>query len=205
MVAFLNIAAETTQRVLAEREAQAARTAAEHAEGRLRGVFAQAPAFVAVLRGKEHVFEFVNDAYLQLVGHRNIIGKRVIDALPELRAQGFVDLLDEVYRTGEPFVGRELPVGLQHDPGGPAEEVYLDFVYQPLIDEHGERVGTPSPTARTSRRPSTLGAKWSGCCARVSARGPTPKGAKRATVFSPTPFRCRVWTATPESALPRWE
>ena len=141
IVAFLNIAAETTARVLAQREMQRARAAAESAEHRLRAVFAQAPAFLAVLRGEDHVFEFANDAYMQLVGHRDIIGKSVEEALPEVRSQGFVRILDRVLRTGEPFVGRELPVNLQRVPGGPLEALYLDFVYQPLTDAAGERVG----------------------------------------------------------------
>src|SRR6476661_7606268 len=90
IVAFLNIAAETTQRVLAERATQEARTAAEQAEGRLRAVFKQAPAFLAVLRGPDHVFEFANEAYLHLIGDRDIIGKPVVEALPEVVGQGFV-------------------------------------------------------------------------------------------------------------------
>ena len=141
IVAFVNVAAETTKRILAERETEEARTHAEQAEGRLRAIFAQAPAFLAVLRGEEHVFEFANDAYLQLVGHRDILGKRVIDALPEVRDQGFVELLDQVYRTGVPYVGRETPVSLQHERGGPVEQLYLDFVYQPLLDRNGGRAG----------------------------------------------------------------
>src|SRR6478672_3629112 len=68
IVAFLNVAAETTQRVLSDRATHEARDAAERAEGRLLSVFTQAPAFLAVLRGKDHVFEFANDAYLTLVG-----------------------------------------------------------------------------------------------------------------------------------------
>jgi PAS domain S-box-containing protein len=90
IVAFLNVVAETTERIRAERDTEAARAAAERAESRLRGVFAQAPAFLAVLRGEDHVFEFANDAYLQLVGHRDLIGKTVADALPEVRSQGFL-------------------------------------------------------------------------------------------------------------------
>ena len=140
IVAFLNIAAETTQRVLAERETQEARAAAEQAEGRLRAVFKQAPAFLAVLRGPNHVFEFANEAYLHLIGNRDIIGKPVVDALPEVAEQGFVRLLDKVYETGEPYIGRETRVALQRAPGEKPEQLYLDFVYQPLV-ENGERVG----------------------------------------------------------------
>lgn len=141
IVAFLNVVAETTEQILAEREIQSARLAAEQAEERLRAIFAQAPAFLAVLHGPNHVFEFANDAYLELVGNRDIIGKPVRQALPELRDQGFVELLDNVFSTGAPYVGREIPVMLQHGEKGKPERLYLDFVYQPVNDTAGKRVG----------------------------------------------------------------
>jgi PAS domain S-box-containing protein len=141
VVAFLNVAAETTERVLAERATQEARAAAERAEHQLREVFAQAPAFMAVLRGPNHVFDFANEAYRHLVNGRDVLGKPVAVALPEIAAQGFVELLDRVLSTGQPHVGRETPVVLERGPNGESSRVYLDFVYQPLTDAHGERVG----------------------------------------------------------------
>jgi PAS domain S-box-containing protein len=140
IIAFLNVTTETTERLLAERATQEARAAAERAERQLREVFAQAPAFVAVLRGPQHVFEFANDAYLRLVGNRDIIGKSVSRALPEVAGQGFVELLDRVLTTGTPHVGRATPVQLTSTDGTPSL-VYLDFVYQPLTNASGEHVG----------------------------------------------------------------
>jgi PAS domain S-box-containing protein len=140
IIAFLNVTTETTERILAERATQEARAAAERAERQLREVFAQAPAFVAVLRGPQHVFEFANDAYLRLVGNRDIIGKSVSRALPEVAGQGFVELLDRVLTTGTPHVGRATPVQLTSTDGTPSL-VYLDFVYQPLTNASGEHVG----------------------------------------------------------------
>ena len=72
----------------------------------LRQLFLQAPGFVCFLRGRDHVFELANAAYETLVGHRKIRGKTVREALPETASQGFLDLLDRVYQTGTPFVGR---------------------------------------------------------------------------------------------------
>jgi PAS domain S-box-containing protein len=140
IVAFLNIASETTSRIRAEHEAERARLAAEMAERQLRDVFDQAPAFLAVLRGPDHVFDYINDAYLELVGKRDIVGKPVREALPEVREQGFIDLLDNVYRTGEPFVGREIPVSLASD-GGTQRIAHVDFVYQPLKNPDGSTAG----------------------------------------------------------------
>ncbi|WP_083685166.1 PAS domain-containing hybrid sensor histidine kinase/response regulator [Massilia putida] len=122
---------EVTDQVLAEKYRN------EENE-RLRGLFAQAPGIMAVLRGPEHVFELTNQSYMQLVGHRQVVGKSVREALPEIVGQGFFELLDRVYATGEPFVGHALPVRLQREPEGPLEERYIDFVYQPIRDENGQ-------------------------------------------------------------------
>ena len=108
---------------------------------RLRRLFQQAPGFMCVLRGPDHRFELVNDAYLQLIGHRDVVGKPLLEALPELVGQGFVELLDRVYRTGEAFVGRALRFMVQRTPGAPLEESFTDFVYQPILDEDGRASG----------------------------------------------------------------
>lgn len=106
---------------------------------RLYSVFMQAPAFIAVLRGPRHVLDLVNPRYMQLIGKdRNVIGKPVMEAVPEVRGQGFIELLDNVYKTGEPYIGKEVPAELIRKPGGKLEKVYLDFVYQPLKDAQGE-------------------------------------------------------------------
>ena len=104
-------------------------------------LFQQAPGFVAFLRGPEHTFELVNAAYLQLVGHREIIGKTAREALPEVEGQGFFELLDQVYRTGVPYVGTAERGAFQYEPGGPLTERFLDFVYQPIRDARGDVVG----------------------------------------------------------------
>jgi len=113
---------------------------AEHE--RLREFFQQAPGFMAMLTGRDHVFELANDAYLQLVGHRrDILGKPVRDVLPEVAGQGFFELLDKVYSSGEAFVGRNLRVGLQREPGSPVEDRFVDVVYQPITDSTGAVTG----------------------------------------------------------------
>ncbi len=104
---------------------------------RLSEVFRQAPAFMCVLRDPAHVFEMANDRYFQLVGHRDILGKPVREALPEVDGQGYFELLDQVYRTGESVSGNAVPVLLARLPGQPPEERYVDFVYQALRDADG--------------------------------------------------------------------
>ncbi|MDB5720280.1 MAG: domain S-box protein [Alphaproteobacteria bacterium] len=125
---------ETTEKVVA------VRLNAAQSE-RLAQLFEQSPAFMALLDGPDHRFELANPAYLQLVGHREILGKPVREALPELEGQGFFELLDQVWADGEPFVGRQVPAAIERVPGGAKEQAWLDFVYQPVRDGDGGVTG----------------------------------------------------------------
>ena len=107
----------------------------------LRDLFMQAPGFMAVLSGPDHVFTLSNAAYQQVIGHRDILGKTVAEALPELHGQGFYDLLDTVFSSGEPYVGLSAPVTLIRVPDGAPEERFLDFIYQPIRDLEGAVIG----------------------------------------------------------------
>ncbi|MCJ2047160.1 PAS domain-containing protein [Methylobacterium sp. J-078] len=126
--------AETTGRLQAEREASAERR-------RLEQLFAQAPSFMAVLRGPQHRFELANPAYMRLVGDRPVIGRTVAEALPDAVAQGYLDLLDTVYRSGEAFTATASPLTLQVEAGRPESQRYLDFVYQPIFGDDGTVTG----------------------------------------------------------------
>ncbi len=128
------IVVETTDKVRAQRWLNGERE-------RLRRMFEQAPGFMALMTGAEHVVELTNPAYYQLVGHREVLGKPVRAALPEIEGQGFFELLDQVYRSGEAFMGTSLALWLQREPAAQPEERYVDLVYQPLRDDHGKVMG----------------------------------------------------------------
>jgi PAS domain S-box-containing protein len=121
---------ETTEQVLAEQRRLA------EAE-RQRTIFQQMPGFVAVLTSPEHVFEYVNDAYVALVGSREFVGRKARDIFPELEGQGFFELLDQVYATGEPFIARALPISL----AGEVQPRFVDLLYQPIRDDAGAVTG----------------------------------------------------------------
>ena len=106
-------------------------------EGNVRNLFLEAPAIICVLRGPLHVYELANEMYLKLVGNRDILGKPIRKALPELEETGIYELLDHVYSTGEPFIGIEMPVKLDKG-NGKLEEIYINFVYQPSHNSEGE-------------------------------------------------------------------
>jgi PAS domain S-box-containing protein len=108
---------------------------------RLSEVIRRAPAFMVVLRGREHVIDLVNDAYQELVGPRADIGKPLFDAIPEARGQGFEELLDRVLEGGEPFTGRGLPLRLKRAADAELEERILDVAYLPLTEVDGTRSG----------------------------------------------------------------
>ena len=102
-------------------------------------MFSQAPGAVAILHGPDHIYEIANEAYFELVGQRrDIMGKTLAEALPEVAEQGFVDLMHTVYRTGEPFVGRSVPVSINRVDTGEPETRMVDFVYQPIRNAAGD-------------------------------------------------------------------
>ncbi|WP_289851939.1 response regulator [Rhizobium sp. SSA_523] len=103
----------------------------------LRSLFQQAPGFMAVLHGPDHVFEIANAAYFRLIGRSDIIGRTVREALPEIDGQGFYELLDQVYESGKPFSAFGARINLQRGDGSTPETVFLDFIYQPLRDASG--------------------------------------------------------------------
>jgi PAS domain S-box-containing protein len=127
----LCIVSEKTGQVLAER-------ALKRQVDSLQQLFEDAPGFMALLRGPEHLFELANGSYRDLIGGRNPTGRTIREALPEIAEQGFLDLLDEVYRTGKPFAGRRTPVSLLRGTAGGLEQRWVDFIFQPVSDNNGK-------------------------------------------------------------------
>lgn len=121
---------ETTEVILAQKRRQ------EELK-RLHALFEQAPSFMALLWGPDHIYQMANAPYLRFVGQRELVGKSVREVFPELAGQGYLEMLDNVYRTGEPFIGQALTVTLQREQGGPLEERFIDFVFQPFKDADG--------------------------------------------------------------------
>ncbi|CAN5793667.1 hypothetical protein BH11GEM2_BH11GEM2_39000 [soil metagenome] len=133
----LVVCQETTQRMLTDRDRVALTASLVADRMRLSAIFEHAPSVHAVLRGPDHTFVLANPAYQRAIGRRDIIGKTVAEVMPEVREQGFIELLDRVRDTGEPFEGRNLPVTLAREPGAPLETRYANFVYQRLREADG--------------------------------------------------------------------
>jgi signal transduction histidine kinase len=115
-------------------ERHEATVAEERQRAYLDRLFMQAPAGIAVLRGPRHVFELVNPMYSALIGRRQVLGLPLVEAMPELVGQPFVDTLDEVYRSGRPYVGLAEPAMLEREPDSAPQASHFNYVYQPLHD-----------------------------------------------------------------------
>jgi PAS domain S-box-containing protein len=123
-------------RLMAEVEAQ---------RSRLEELVMRAPAVMFVTRGPEHRLVLCNPRHRQLMGGRDLTGLTAREGLRELEGQGIFEVLDRVYATGEPFIGKEFPVRLSAPAGAvPGGETYFDFVYQPLRDAEGRVEGIAS-------------------------------------------------------------
>lgn len=107
----------------------------------IANLFEQAPGFMAMLTGPDHRVAFVNNGYLKLIGHRDIVGRTVAESLPEAADQGYVALLDQVYASGNAYTANGARYTTQSAPGGPFIERYVDFVYQPIRDPDGTVIG----------------------------------------------------------------
>ena len=130
----LVLVTETTATVLAER-----RRAAE--TERQRRLFDQAPSFVCITQGPLHVFEFVNNAHRRLFNSHDWVGKPLRQAFPDIAGQGFYELMDQVYTSGEGYVAHGVAVRFRAGPDAVEEDRLLDFVYEPVIDDAGQVTG----------------------------------------------------------------
>jgi PAS domain S-box-containing protein len=114
------------------------RAEAELERHRLSNLLAQAPAAIGLMTGPEHRWTYVNEHYIRITGRNSpadFIGKPIHESLPEIESQPFIGLLDEVYRTGKPYVGSETKAYLNRSHTGQPAEAYFDFVYQPIGTE----------------------------------------------------------------------
>jgi len=107
------------------------------AETHLRNLFTDAPVAIAIYRGAGHIIELANQRMLQYWGRstEDTFNKSLFDAVPELESQGFRQVMDNVYQTGERFMSGE--IGVQLLRYGKEETVYINLTVEALRDDEG--------------------------------------------------------------------
>lgn len=130
---ILAIVSETTHHILAQQQHK-------NAEARWQDLFTNAPAFMCIYTGPNHVYEYANKRYYDVVGRDDVINRTLQEVAPEVYEQGFGDLLDYIYATGQSHVGIATPVTFRSN-DGVERDVYLDFVLQPIRNPDGEITG----------------------------------------------------------------
>ncbi len=131
-----------------------ARREAELQKQHLHALFMQAPTPIVILEGPNHVVELANPMTCRLWDRDvdDVLNRPLFDALPELERQPFKVLLDDVFRTGEPYVGKEAPARLDRRGDGSIETRFLNFVYQPRRNVDGRGRGDSRHRVRCHRR-----------------------------------------------------
>jgi len=124
---LFGVCTETTDRFLAEKRERLAAERQIH-------LFEQAPGFIIIMRGPDHVVEFVNDAHRQVFNSSDWLSKPIRDAFPSLEGQGFFERLDDVFGSGTTFEAQGVPVRFRRSADSPEETRYLTFIYAPLYD-----------------------------------------------------------------------
>ena len=139
--AVTSLSTDVTEQVRARGVADAAAREVAHARKQLELVFSQAPTAIAVLEEPQHRFVLANPSYLRLVDRESLVGQTAREAFPELEGQGIFEVLDGVYRTGEPYVASELEVSIRRTRDRDPEQAFFSLTYQPLRTADGAVYG----------------------------------------------------------------
>jgi nitrogen-specific signal transduction histidine kinase len=118
-------------------EAIKAHIDSDNQRAKLNRFFMQAPAGICELRGSDFVFELINPSYQQLFPGRELLGKTLLQGVPELEGQPILNIIRDVYQTGKTFEGKELLIPLKNEEAGVFEDRYFNFIYQASYDASG--------------------------------------------------------------------
>ncbi len=113
---------------------------AEDSIKKLNEYFKDLPAAFSILKGPDHIHEMTNQLYSEITGNRNLIGKSIKEAFPELKEQGFFEILDKVYASGQLYIGKERPIQIDRVKGKPGKR-YFNFIYQPIYNNWHQTEG----------------------------------------------------------------
>jgi PAS domain S-box-containing protein len=168
-----------------EKSLQDTVTRLAHSEARIRYMVADAPVAIGLLTGENMVIESANAKMLEVWGKdESIIGMPLHLALPEIKGQPFIEILNNVFTTGNPYYGNEFKAQLEFN--GVLKAVYFNFVYHPLKQNTGATVSILLVATDVTEQ--------------VQARHVIEASAKRFR-FILNAIPQQVWTAEPNGAL----
>ncbi len=131
---------DITAKVQADREREQLLRTLQHERAWLRSLLESAPALITVMSGPDLVFEFVNRRFVAMVGGRDLIGRTAREAFPDVEGQGWFELMDQAYRSGEVFFGQEMPVRFEAPEGG-NDTRFVNVIFQATRDPEGAITG----------------------------------------------------------------
>lgn len=126
LMGILTIIHETTEKVVNERLMKLEKE-------RMQRILNLAPAAVCMLEGPDLAFEWLNHNYQQFLPGRDLLGKPILEAIPEINGTIHA-ILKDVYQTGKTFEGKEVLVPLFRSESETMEDLYFNFVYQARLN-----------------------------------------------------------------------
>ncbi|MBO6584570.1 MAG: PAS domain S-box protein [Gracilimonas sp.] len=141
VIAIYGMYVDITQRKSLENQIVNLLETEQKARVQMQDMFEESPSAIAMLEGKEHIYNFVNQKYKELVGKEDLVGLSVKEALPEMDEQGFTDLLDTCYNEDKSFYFNEKKIYFNNGSNGASKSHYLNFVYKPIHNENGDVYG----------------------------------------------------------------
>src|SRR6202012_5059868 len=122
---------ENTKQIAERNKQEVARAAFEQERDRLQRIFMQAPVGICILKGAELIYDLVNPAYQNILPGRDLLGRPIFEALPELIGTPIQQMLLDVYQKGELYEMNEILIPVAEIEGGPNLDRYFTFSFQP--------------------------------------------------------------------------
>ncbi|MCP9291014.1 PAS domain S-box protein [Gracilimonas sediminicola] len=141
VIAIYGMYVDITERKALENQIVELLETEQKARAQMQDMFEESPSAIAMLEGKDHIYNFVNQKYKELVGKQDLVGLSVKEALPEMDEQGFTDLLDTCYNEDKSLYFNEKEVYFNNGKNGASKSHFLNFVYKPIHNEDGEVYG----------------------------------------------------------------
>ncbi|MBB6609923.1 PAS domain-containing protein [Pontibacter sp. Tf4] len=100
----------------------------------LENILNHSPVHLCLLRGPEHICQYITPGVTLLYGNRQYLNKPAHEIWPELSNTRFFHILEEVYTTGKTVTVNEHKLTIDKLRNGQYSDVYLNLEYRPLLN-----------------------------------------------------------------------